>query len=106
MDVLSKDDVIDDIINSKPVVIFQFGSKLCNPCIALKQKLQLVFKDNERVNHVYIDIEENKETAATYDVFTVPTIIVFVNSKLTIREAGYFSLEDIILRIERYLSLI
>ena len=38
--------------------------------------------------------------------FSAPTVLVFVEGQLTIRESGYFSLDGILKRIERYIDLL
>ena len=47
-----------------------------------------------------------RKLAAELGVFTVPTVFFYVDGKLTIRESGYFSMEQIFNRIERYRELV
>ncbi len=39
-------------------------------------------------------------------VFTVPTIFVYVDGKLTIQQSGYFSLNQVLDQIEKYEQLL
>lgn len=106
MIVLSKDESIDDLLNQSEVLILQFGTRTCAPCVAIKEKIDYWNADYKNVICRYISIEDYPEIAAKQGVFSAPTILVFVEGKLTIRESGYFSLEDIFRRIERYIQLL
>ena len=106
MHLLTDLDNIDELISQKEICVVQFGSNSCSPCESIKQKLNIALSNKDEINYIYVDIEKFNELAATYSIFSVPTILVFVQSKLTIRESGYFSLESILKRIDRYLELL
>lgn len=50
-------------------------------------------------------IEDHPEEAARAAVFTVPTVLVYVEGKLSIRASGYFSLDAILAKVERFIDL-
>ena len=102
---LTKEENLQDIINSEKILIVQFGSQLCGPCFALKHKIDIWNENHPKVKSIYVQAEDFRKVAADFGVFTVPTILVFVEGKITIREIGYFSLEDILSKIERYIEI-
>ncbi len=106
MEVLLKIENLESLIQQSKVLILQFGTSTCTPCVAIKQKIDNWSKDHINVTCKYISIEEFPEIAAKQDVFSAPTILVFVEGKMTIRETGYFSLDEIFQRTERYLRLL
>ncbi len=89
-----------------PVLILQFGSVSCAPCTAIRQRIELWMYDHPMVIYRYISIDDNPEIAAEYGIFSVPAVAVFIEGKTAIKESGYFSLDDVLSRTERYLSLL
>ena len=96
---------LTNLISASKVLLIHFGSGSCGPCAALKEKIDLWSARDNGVDSVYIPIEHFPQVAASRGIFTVPTILVYTEGKLSIRESGCFSLDGIFSRIERYLSL-
>ncbi len=89
-----------------PVQILQIGSAACTPCTAIRQRIERWIDDHPMVSYRYISIDDHPVTAAQYGIFSVPAVLVFVEGSLTIKESGYFSLDDVLVRTERYLSFL
>ena len=102
---LTKTENLQDIIEQEKLLIVQFGSQLCGPCFALKHKIDLWNESHPQVKSIYVQAEDFREVAAGFGVFTVPAILVFAEGRVTIRESGYFGLEDILSKIERYIEI-
>ena len=45
------------------------------------------------------------ELAAQNDVLSFPTVVVYVEGQVAIRESGYFSLDEIFGKLERLIEL-
>ncbi len=87
------------------VLIIQFGSASCLPCTALRQRISLWQEVHSDVEALYVPLEKYPQLAAQNGIFTVPSVLVYVNGHLTLRESGYFSLELLLRQVERYFSL-
>lgn len=92
-------------MNEHQVMITLFTAKSCPACQALKHRLSLWHQDHQDVFINSISIDE-RDIAGKYGVLSVPTIIVFIDKKETIRVAGYFSLDHLLDQVERYLRLL
>lgn len=103
---LGKEENINFVLGQSRVVILQFGTAACAPCTAIKDRLDRWSKDHNMVETRYISLEDFPELAATFGIFSAPTVLVFVEGQLTIRESGYFSLDGILKRTERYINLL
>ncbi len=104
---LKKDEYIKELIDKSQILILQFGSDTCAPCKAIRHRIDLWNEDLKgKVKSRYIPIEEFPELSAEHGIFSAPTILVYVMGKMTIRESGYFSLDEILSKIERYIELI
>ena len=97
---------IDIMLAYNPIIIVEFGSSTCAPCGGIREKIDRYIEDKTSVSALYIPIEENRELCASYGVLSAPTVMAFVESNMTIREAGIFSLDDIFMRLDRLIGLL
>lgn len=106
MDELYEKEIIEKAIKDHEMVLVYFGSNSCNVCNVLKPKIQELLEEYPKINSYQVDVEKSMEASATYNIFTIPAILVFVEGKETIREARYISMQDIGNKIERYYNLL
>lgn len=105
MENLKSKEELFELIETKRILIALFGSVGCYPCIAIRNKLSLWLESHPNAFAVYLPIENFEALTAELGVFSSPTIFAYTDGKLSIRESGYFSLDEIICRLERYESL-
>lgn len=103
---LQRKDDLQEMMQENRILIVQMGSARCLPCIALKEKIGHWISGKQEMEGVYIDIEKFPDLAAERGIFTVPGILVYVEGKLFIRESGYFSLDQILSKVERIIGII
>jgi len=86
----------DQLIRNQSVAIY-FTSPECNVCKALKPKIrELIDQKFPKINLHFIDISKNPMTAAEFQVFTVPVILIYFEGQEYIRKVrniGLFELE-------------
>lgn len=85
--------------------LVQFGTDTCAPCHAIQYKLDAWLKEHTSVKSLYIPLEQFPALAAEESIFSAPTLLFFVEGKLTLRESGYFSLNEFLEKAERYLQM-
>ena len=98
----TKQDNYNKLIEENEILLFQFGMQTCAPCHSIKNKLKDYSEVNESLKIYYVACEQFQQLAAKLSIFTVPTILVYVQGKLTLKVSGYFSLEEVFMKIERY----
>ena len=106
MEELRKGESLDALINSSNICILQFGDESCGPCFALRERIEKWLENHSDAESRYIPIRDNMELSAQMGILTVPTIAAYVCGKEVARESGYFSLDQILDRIEKYASMI
>lgn len=78
----------------KDRVLIDFYATWCGPCKMLGLVLEK-FDDENIVPILKLDVDEAKDVAEKYKVFTIPTLIIFENGKEIKRKVGYQSLDEL-----------
>ena len=78
----------------KDRVLVDFHATWCGPCKMLGLVLEK-FDDENIVPILKLDVDEAKDVAEKYKVFTIPTLIIFENGKEIKRKVGYQSLDEL-----------
>lgn len=78
----------------KDRVLVDFYATWCGPCKMLGLVLEK-FDDENIVPILKLDVDEAKDVAEKYKVFTIPTLIIFENGKELKRKVGYQSLDEL-----------
>lgn len=87
-------------------VLLYFSGEHCNVCHALRPKIKDLFdKEFPQLKQIYLDAHENIEISSSYQVFSVPTMIVFLDGKEFAREGRTVSLQQLSQKIQRPYSL-
>lgn len=98
-------DTIEKLINENKILLIYFGSKDCGICKVIKPELEKILKAYPKITSVQVDVENNIKLSASYNVFTLPAILVFIDGKEFIREARYINMKEINDKIDRYYKL-
>lgn len=93
----------EDIIKSEKPVLIDFFATWCGPCKMMHPVLEeIAEKAGEKARIIKIDIDKNQQLASTYNVRSVPTLMIFKNGELKWRDAGYRPAEAIESELEKY----
>ncbi|NOR45307.1 MAG: thioredoxin [Candidatus Delongbacteria bacterium] len=92
-------------IAEKIVTITYFSHDECNVCKVLKPKvIDLVTQYND-FGFIYVNTKESPEVCGQYTVFTVPTVIVFVEGKESKRFSRNFAMTELEELLDRFNEL-
>ncbi|MFN2587031.1 MAG: thioredoxin [Actinomycetota bacterium] len=70
-------------------VVVDFFAEWCGPCHQVAPELErLAAKWDGSVRFVKLDIDENPEVATKYGVFSIPTIVLFVDGDVAATTMG------------------
>ena len=67
----------EDVLEAGRPVVVDFWAPWCGPCKNVTRVLEGLAGETDRVDFVMFDIDDNPATAARYDVFSIPTVILF-----------------------------
>ena len=83
-----------------------FSTPQCNVCKVLKPKIiDFINSKFPKVKMGYVNMEHLPEISAQNSIFTVPTILVYLDSKEFLRKSRNINLEDFGKELERPYSL-
>ena len=75
--ILSDADFTDTISGGKPVLV-DFWAEWCGPCKLIAPVLEEISAEyGDKLTIAKLNIDENPRSAASYDVMSIPTMVVF-----------------------------
>ncbi len=99
-------ETLQNTIRSEVGVLLYFSGEKCNVCHALRPKFKEAFDTHlPLLKQIYLDAHENIEISAHFQVFSVPTMIVFLDGREFAREGRNVSLHQLISQLERPYSI-
>jgi thioredoxin 1 len=82
----------EEVLNSKPPVIVAFWAGWCAPCRMLwpvLEELDQAYKDKIKI--VKLDIEENALTVERFAIHSIPSLLIFKNSRIVEQVIGNYT---------------
>lgn len=100
-------DEFNKLVSSEEAVVIYFSTPGCNVCKVLKPKLIELLQNKFPIfSFAYVDCEKAKELAAQNSIFSVPTILFFIQGKELFRKSRNINLTELEFELERPYSFI
>lgn len=77
-----------EVMDAKGVVVVDFYADWCGPCKMVSPILDEMSKDINDVKFVKVNVDENGETAAKYNVASIPTFLFVKDGKVVSQTIG------------------
>jgi thioredoxin 1 len=68
-----------EVIESDKPVLVDFWAPWCGPCRVVAPILEEIAAEHQDLRVVKLNIDDNQQTAAKFDVLSIPTMILFEN---------------------------
>ena len=96
-----------EIIQKNTAVLIYFSHEQCNVCKVLKPKIYHMLSENfPEIKMYYSDTVLYPEIAAQNSIFTVPTIIIYLDNKEFVRKSRNIGIEELKSELERPYDLL
>lgn len=96
---------IIELLRENDMIMIYFSNPSCGVCRVILPKLESMLKRFPRIKFVHAEIQSIPELSADYGVYTSPAILLYIQGKETLREAGIISLTQLESKVARYYEL-
>jgi thioredoxin 1 len=79
-----------EVIESEQPVLVDFWAPWCGPCRVVAPVLEEIAAEREDLRIVKLNVDENQQTAATFEVLSIPTLILFKNGEVAKKVIGAY----------------
>lgn len=92
---ISKENFASEVLNSNKPVLLDFYADWCAPCRMVGPIVSEIANERNDVKVCKINVDEQPELAAQFQVMSIPMLAVIKNGKLENQVVGYRSKEQI-----------
>ncbi|MGI6710556.1 MAG: thioredoxin [Bacilli bacterium] len=95
--ILTKENFNQEVLNSKGKVLVDFYADWCGPCKMISPILEELAKELAgKVKIFKVNVDKDEELSDSYNVWTIPALVVFNDGKEINRTAGFLSKQKIL----------
>lgn len=85
-----------EVLDNDTPVLVDFWATWCAPCRALAPKIEeLAGQYGDKLKVVKVDIDKNRKTAMSYNVRSIPTVLVFKGGDVVGHKVGNVPKDDL-----------
>jgi thioredoxin 1 len=79
-----------EVIESDQPVLVDFWAPWCGPCRVVGPVLEEIASERDDLRIVKLNVDDNQQTAATFEVLSIPTLILFKNGQVAKKVIGAY----------------
>lgn len=101
----NKKETFSDLINGERPVLVDFTAEWCGPCKMMKPVLEeLRQRMGNEIRIIKVDIDQSPQAAVSYNVNSVPTLILFQKGNILWRQSGVIAAPSLQKIINQFIS--
>jgi len=77
-----------EVVESSQPVLVDFWAPWCGPCRIVQPHLEELAGERQDLRVVKLNVDDNPQTAATYQVMSIPTLLLFKNGRVAHQIVG------------------
>ena len=79
-----------EVIESENPVLVDFWAPWCGPCRMVAPVLEEIADERPELRIAKLNVDENQQTAAQFEVLSIPTLILFRNGQIAKKVIGAY----------------
>jgi thioredoxin 1 len=88
-----------EVLESETPVLVDFWAPWCAPCRVVAPVLEEIAAEHEDLRVVKLNIDDNQETTAAFDVLSIPTMILFEHGEPVRKVIGAYPKKKILAQL-------
>lgn len=103
--VVLTDRTFDEALKNDKILVVDFWATWCAPCRFLSPVIEeLAGEYAGRINFGKVDVDENPQVSAKFDIRSIPTVIMFKNGKVVDTSIGAVPKQMLEAKLKRLLN--
>ena len=78
----------EEVLQSEKPVLVDFWASWCGPCRMVAPIVEEIAEELEHIKVVKVNVDEEPELAARYQIMSIPTLMVFKNGQIANQALG------------------
>lgn len=93
---VNSDNFDEEVLNCDKTVLIDFYADWCGPCKMFAPIIDEVANENQNIKVVKINIDDNQDIAAKYQIMSIPTLVIIRKGNEITRSVGVIDKDKII----------
>ena len=78
---INSEDFAEEVLKHKGIVFADFYADWCGPCRITSPIIEELSEEMKEIKFVKINVDKNQSLAQQYNIFSIPTFIIFKDGK-------------------------
>jgi thioredoxin 1 len=104
LDAVTDDNFQAEVVEADKPVLVDFWAPWCGPCRVVAPHLEELAGEREDLKIVKLNVDENPQVAASFNVMSIPTLLLFKNGAVAHQIVGALPKSRLLMELEPALA--